>query len=143
MLLAILAGAAFGVSSFLNPGLEVQLVSASLSSPSQANSVLTASGYVVARRKAAVASKGTGRLVVLSVEEGDKVKKGQVLARLEDSDMIAARDQARENLRVAEADLYDAKKSLERLATLLKMGAVAQAEYDIAEARLKRVMATD
>jgi RND family efflux transporter MFP subunit len=142
VLLAILAGAAFGVSSFLNPGLEVQLVSASLSSPSQANSVLTASGYVVARRKAAVASKGTGRVVVLSVDEGDKVKKGQVLARLEDSDMIAARDQARENLSLAEADLYDAKKSLERLTTLLKMGAVAQAEYDIAEARLKRVVAS-
>jgi RND family efflux transporter MFP subunit len=142
VLLAILAGAAFGVSSFLNPALEVQLVSASLSSPSQANSVLTASGYVVARRKAAVASKGTGRLVALNVEEGDKVKQGQVLARLEDSDMNAARDQARENLRVAEADLYDAKKSLERLVTLLKMGAVAQGEHDIAEARLNRVMAT-
>src|SRR5918999_3069158 len=86
------------LKNWLNPGVEVQLATASLTSPSQANAVLTASGYVVARRKAAVASKGTGRLVFLGVEEGDKVKTGQVIARLEDSDVVAARDRARENL---------------------------------------------
>jgi RND family efflux transporter MFP subunit len=126
----------------LNPGVEVQLATASLTSPSQANAVLTASGYVVARRKAAVASKGTGRLVFLGVEEGDKVKKGQVIARLEDDDVIASRERARENLRVAEADLYEAKKNLERMRTLVKQEMIAQAEYDIAEARYKRVVST-
>ena len=104
--------------------------------------MLTASGYVVARRKAAVASKGTGTLVYLGVDEGDKVKKGQVIARLEDSDVAAARDRARENLRVAEADLNDAKQNLERMSILLKRELVAQAEYDIADARYKRVVAT-
>src|SRR4051812_39822934 len=73
VLLAILAGAGLLLRGLLNPGIEVQLVSASLVSPSQADAVLTASGYVVARRKAAVASKGTGRLVFLGVEEGDRV----------------------------------------------------------------------
>ena len=121
---------------------EVQVVSASLTSPSQANAVLTASGYVVARRKAAVASKGTGRLVFLGVEEGDKVKKGQVIARLEDADVIAARERARENVRLAQADLYEAKKNLERLATLVKQEMIAQSEVDVAEARYKRVIAT-
>ena len=130
------------LKNWLNPGVEVQLATASLTSPSQANAVLTASGYVVARRKAAVASKGTGRLVFLGVEEGDKVKKGQVVARLEDDDVIAARERARENLRVAEADLYDAKKNAERMRALLKQEMIAQAEYDIAEARYKRVVAT-
>ena len=69
--------------SILDPPIEVQLATVSLTSPAQANAVLTASGYVVARRKAAVASKGTGTLVFLGVEEGDQVKKGQVIARLD------------------------------------------------------------
>jgi RND family efflux transporter MFP subunit len=126
----------------LNPPIEVQLVTASLTSPAQANAVLTASGYVVARRKAAVASKGTGTLVFLGVEEGDKVKKGQVIARLDDSDVAATLQRARENLRLAEADLNDAKKSLERQRVLLQRELIAQAEYDAAEARYKRVVAS-
>jgi HlyD family secretion protein len=130
------------LKNWLNPGVEVQLATASLTSPSQANAVLTASGYVVARRKAAVASKGTGTLVYLAVEEGDRVKKGQVIARLDDSDVMASLQRARENLRVAEADLYEAKKNLERMRTLVKQEMIAQAEYDIAEARHKRVVST-
>ena len=129
------------VGAWFSPAVEVQLATASLTSPSQANAVLTASGYVVARRKAAVASKGTGRLVFLGVEEGDKVQKGQVIARLEDADVIAARDRAQENLRLAEADLYDAKKNLERMRILLKQEAIAPVEVDVADARYKRVVA--
>ena len=118
------------------------MVAVSLTSPSQANAVLTASGYVVARRSAAVASKGTGRLVFLGVEEGDKVKKGQVIARLEDADVVAARNRAQANLRLAEADLYESKKNLERLRILLERGFIAPAEVDAEEARYKRVVAT-
>jgi RND family efflux transporter MFP subunit len=141
----VVAAIVFGffiAGSWFNSAVEVQLAAASLTSPSQANAVLTASGYVVARRKAAVASKGTGRLVFLGVEEGDKVKKGQVIARLEDADVVAARDRARENLRLAEADLYDAQKNLERMRILLKQEAIAQVEVDVADARFKRVVAT-
>jgi HlyD family secretion protein len=130
------------LGAWFRPAIEVQLATASLTSPSQANAVLTASGYVVARRKAAVASKGTGRLVFLGVEEGDKVKKGQVIARLEDEDVVASRERARENLRVAEADLYEAKKNLERMHSLVTQEMIAQAEYDVAEARYKRVVST-
>jgi RND family efflux transporter MFP subunit len=139
---AILACGFLFFKEFFNSGIEVQLAAASLTSPAQANSVLTASGYVVARRKAAVASKGTGTLVFLGVEEGDKVKKGQVIARLEDSDVVASLQRARENLKVAEADLNDAKQSLQRHEVLLKRSIVAQAEYDTVEARYKRVAAS-
>jgi RND family efflux transporter MFP subunit len=142
MIAGIVLGVAFALKPWLSPAVEVQLATAALTSPSQANAVLTASGYVVARRKAAVASKGTGRLVYLGVEEGDKVKKGQVIARLEDADVIAARERARENFRLAEADLYEAKKHLERMAALVKQEMIAQSEYDLAEARYKRVVAT-
>jgi RND family efflux transporter MFP subunit len=136
-----LAGVLLFLKDFLDPPIEVQLTTATLTSPAQANAVLTASGYVVARRKAAVASKGTGTLVFLGVEEGDAVKKGQVIARLDDSDVTATLQRAQENLRVAEADLNDAKQSLERQKILLERDMVARAEYDIAEARYKRVVA--
>ena len=142
LVISVLAAAIVFLKDVFDPGVEVQLATAALISPSQSNSVLTASGYVVARRKAAVASKGTGRLVFLGVEEGDKVKTGQVIARLEDSDVIAARDRARENLRLAEADLYEAKKNLERMRILLKQEAIAPVEVDVADARYKRVVAT-
>src|SRR5512135_545634 len=127
---------------WFNPGVEVQLATASLTSPAQANAVLTASGYVVARRKAAVASKGTGTLVYLAVEEGDRVKKGQVIARLDDSDVAATLRRARENLHVAEADLDDAKKDFERKRSVIAKRAISQSDYDAAEARYKRVVAT-
>jgi RND family efflux transporter MFP subunit len=139
---AFLAGGFIYLKELLNPGVEVQLATVSLSSPSLANAVLTASGYVVARRKAAVASKGTGTLVFLGVEEGDRVKKGQLIARLEDADVVATRQRAQENLRMVEADLNDAKKSLERLQVLLQKGLIAQAEYDVGEGRYKRVVAS-
>ncbi len=139
--IVVLAAGFLFLKDFLDPPIEVQLTTASLTSPAQANAVLTASGYVVARRKAAVASKGTGRLVFLGVEEGDRVKKGQVVARLDDSDVKATLERTRQNLSVAEADLNDAKQSLERLRILLERDMVARAEYDVAEARYKRIIA--
>ena len=141
VIVALLAGALL-LKNWFSSGVEVQLATATLTSPSQANAVLTASGYVVARRKAAVASKGTGTLVFLAVDEGDRVKKGQVIARLDDSDVAASLRRARENLRVAEADLDEAKINFERMQKLVGTRAIAQANYDAADARYKRVLAT-
>ena len=141
VIVVLLAGALL-LKNWFSSGVEVQLATATLTSPSQANAVLTASGYVVARRKAAVASKGTGTLVFLAVDEGDRVKKGQLIARLDDSDVAASLRRARENLRVAEADLDDAKINFERMQKLVGTRAIAQANYDAADARYKRVLAT-
>jgi len=129
------------VPRVFDSAVEVQLTTTALSSSSQANAVLTASGYVVAQRKAAVASKATGRLEYLGVVEGDKVKKGWVLARLEDTDIKASLDQARANLRLSEADLRDAEQWLARQKTLLEKGVSTQSDYDGAEARYQRVLA--
>ena len=122
--------------------IDVQLASASLTSPSQADAVLTASGYVVAQRKAAVASKATGRLVYLGVVEGDRVKKGEVLARIEDTDVKASLDQAKANLQLNQADLKDAEQWLARQKKLLDSGVSMQSDYDGAEARYHRVLAS-
>ena len=142
IVLMLLAIGYYFLGSALDPAIDVQLTTVSLSSPSQANAVLTASGYVVAQRKAAVASKATGRLEYLGVVEGDKVKRGQVIARIESSDMKAALDQATANLRVTEADLFDAQQSLERQKSLLEKGLTTRAEYDASDARNKRVVAS-
>ncbi len=103
---------------------------------------------MVAQRKAAVASKVTGRLVSLSVEEGSRVKEGQVIARLESDDVAAARDQAeanlnaaRHNLEEAKADLNDADLSFKRDKDLVAQGFISRAEYDTAEARYKKAAA--
>ena len=142
VLLILLAGAGFYFKNLLDPGVEVRLATVALTSPAQAQAVLTASGYVVARRKAAVASKGTGRLVFLGVEEGDRVKKGQVIARLEDDDVMASLRRFRAELAAAQAELNDAKESLKRQKMLLEKDFVAQADYDAAESRYKRVVAS-
>ncbi|HEX9829975.1 MAG TPA: efflux RND transporter periplasmic adaptor subunit, partial [Bacteroidota bacterium] len=142
VIFAVVAVGYYFISRLVQSEIEVQLATAAYSSPSLANAVLTASGYVVAQRKAAVASKGTGRLVFLGVEEGDEVKRGQIIARLEDDDVAAAQAQARANLTVVEAELKDAQQWLDRQKQLLDQNLTSQAEYDAAEARLNRVNAS-
>lgn len=141
IVILILAGGFYLSQMLFAPAIEVRLATVSWTSPSQSNAVLTASGYVVAQRKAAVASKGTGRLVYLGVVEGDRVKKNQIIARLEDADVRSALEQAKANLRVNEADLKDAQQTLARQKSLLEKGLANQAEYDAADARLQRVIA--
>jgi RND family efflux transporter MFP subunit len=133
----------------LTPVREVEVTSVSLIYPSQAYTVLNASGYVVAQRKAAVASKGTGRLEILAVEEGTWVKKGQIIARLENEDLLAALNQsqaqvngAKANLIQIEAGIKDARLKFERLGRLLEEKYIAQADYDTADANLQQLMAS-
>ena len=140
VLLLTLTG--FLVAKSFGGGIQVHLTPAVRISPSQANVLATASGYVVAQRKAAVASKGTGRLVYLGVVEGDKVKEGQVIARIEDADVRAQLAQAQANLDLGKADLHDAQTSMERQAQLLKNNLASQSDFDAAQARYLRVKAT-
>jgi RND family efflux transporter MFP subunit len=140
--LVLVAAAVVLVALNLRGGVSARLTPAVLVSPAQASTVVIASGYVVAQRKAAVASKGTGRLVYLGVVEGDRVRAGQVIARIEDSDVKAALAQAQANLQLGRADLNDATQTLRRQRTLLDSGLTTQETYDAAEARHSRVVAT-
>ena len=134
----------------LTPAAEVPTAKVSLTFPSRALTVLNASGYVVAQRKAAVSSKATGRLDKLYVEEGKTVKAGDVLAVLENQDLMAGLDEAKANLRVAtaainnaEAELHDATLNYSRYKTLKDTGAVSQQVFDSAEARYKKAVASE
>jgi len=121
---------------------EVEVGTPTLTYPGQANAVLTANGYVVAQKKAAVASKGTGRLVYLGVEEGDVVKQGQIIARLEDSDVQAALDKARADLAVTRSDDTTASRTLARTKQLFDRGLASQSDLDAAQAQYDRVHAS-
>ena len=72
----------------------VETIAVTTAYPYQAVTDLNATGYVVAQRKAAVATKATGRLEWLGVQEGSVVKAGEVIARLESKDVAAAAEQA-------------------------------------------------
>ena len=92
--------------------------------------VLNASGYVTARRRATVSAKVTGKVIEVLVEEGMKVKEGQVLARLDDTNV-------RTSLRVAEAQFESAKTALEETRALLKQAELAwRRAIDLAKERI-------
>ena len=138
----VLAAVVLITSGALGSAVPVHLTPATMVSPMRAGAVLIASGYVVAQRKAAVASKGTGRLVYLGVAEGDRVRAGQVIARIEDADVKAQLAQAQANVQLSRAELHDAGRSLERERFLSDSGASSQASVDAAEARYQRVKAS-
>ena len=116
VLFAIFAGAAW---QFLRPkAIPVRTVIASaVTGPGVERTVLNASGYVTARRAATVSSKVTGKVVEVLIEEGLKVKEGQVLARLDNTNVKAS-------LRLAEAQLR-----LSSLASTISGAAEADLEF--------------
>jgi RND family efflux transporter MFP subunit len=130
------------------PAMGVQVATITQVYPSQAFTLLNASGYVVAQRKSALASKVTGRLIWVGVEEGSLVKKDQVVARLENQDVNASKNQAaanvnvaRFNLEQAQAELRDATLSFNRNKELLSRRVIAQQAYDNALARYEKAVA--
>lgn len=104
-------------------------------------SMLDASGYIVARRLATVASKTTGRVVEVTIEEGQRVEKDQIIARLDASNARAALEQARAQLAQAEANLEaariafeDAKPIFERNQRQIKAAVISAQTFDTARA---------
>jgi len=148
LIVAVLVLGFLYVEGVFTPAIQVQVATVSQIYPSQAFTVLNASGYVVAQRKSALASKVTGRLIWLGVEEGSFVKRNEVVARLENQDVSASKDQAAANVNVArftleqaQAELRDATVSLNRNKELLSRGVVARQTYDDVLARYEKAVA--
>ena len=136
------------MTGVFSPAPKVEVASVVRIYPSATFTLLNASGYVVPQRKSAVAAKVTGRLVGLFVEEGSTIKKGQLLAQLENDDLAASRKQAQANLTVAwsnveqaKAELNDAKVAREREKELLAQDFTPKSSFDTAEARYKKAVA--
>ncbi len=138
------AAAALAAWWWTRPGVvPVRVVSAQAVSgegAAAAGSILDASGYVVARRQATVASKITAKMVELDIEEGDHVNAGQIIAKLDDTNIRAALNQARAQLDYARAgltetqvNLVNAQRDFDRQKSLLQGHYVSQAAVDNAQ----------
>jgi HlyD family secretion protein len=128
--------------------LDVQSTSVLTSYPSAQYAQLTASGYVVAQRRAAVSSKATGRLLELNVREGSPVKKGDLIGKIDAADVRAAlaaaaagvlqaqatAGQADAAVRQAQVELRNAQTELERVKGLQSQGFVSPQAVDTAQA---------
>jgi RND family efflux transporter MFP subunit len=112
IIVLVLAAAAYWFFMKPEAAIEVSTVPAREVSNQAASTVLNASGYVTARRQATVSSKFTGKVVEVLIEEGMRVEKDQVLARLDDANVATS-------YALAEAQLKSATTSLKETQALL------------------------
>jgi RND family efflux transporter MFP subunit len=123
-------------------------VTAQTGGAAAAGAVLNASGYVTARRRATVSSKVTGKVLEVFIEEGKEVRRGEILARLDDSQLRAALNVGQAQLEAArrgaaedQAHLREAQLTLERRRQLLKEGVIGRAELDTSESQVESLKA--
>ena len=150
VLLVVLGTAAGGAWYWLGRErpLEVEVATVTERAAGTQASVLNASGYVTARRRATVSSKVTGKVIEVNVEEGMAVREGQVLARLDDSTLQAALRLYRAQLEAAkrqipesEVRLEQARIQLQRQERLRKDGLNTPNDIDNARAEVDSLVA--
>ncbi|MBA3296317.1 MAG: efflux RND transporter periplasmic adaptor subunit [Acidobacteria bacterium] len=141
LVVAVGAGGYFWYTRLQAAAVKVAPVTAKAGGASGPGAVLNASGYVTARRRATVSSKVTGKVLQVFIEEGQSVRQGQVLARLDDSQTRAALASAdaqvgaaRKSAAQDQARLHEAELNLERRQRLMKEQVVGRAEVDTAQA---------
>jgi HlyD family secretion protein len=150
VVLGLLAVAAAGAWAWLTRErpIAVEVVTATERAAGTQASVLNASGYVTARRRATVSSKVTGKVIEVNVDEGMAVRQGQVLARLDDTTVRASLGLARAQLEAArravpeiEVRLEEARSALRRREQLAKEGLATPAEMDQYQAEVNSLVA--
>ncbi|MCA3235867.1 MAG: efflux RND transporter periplasmic adaptor subunit, partial [Cupriavidus sp.] len=148
-IIAVIVLGLVGVGVRLAGPKPVETTTVTAAYPSQNYTLLNATGYVVPQRKAAVASKAQGRLEWLGVLEGSRVKKDEIIARVESRDVEASAAQARAQVQVAEANLQlqqaelrDAEVNLKRSEMLLEPKAISKQQYDADLARYNKARAS-
>lgn len=141
IVLLLLAGSGYALWRVYGPevAVEVETIRPHVlrpGEPARRVPVLTASGYIVARRKAVVSAKIQGRLSELRVEEGSRVQQDDILARLESNDQSAQVDRARAAVERAEAELAEQERQLRNAEKLNQDGITMQDEVDAARSRV-------
>lgn len=148
VILVLIVGAwyLFGARALTNLGAtEVEAVHASLQAPTHntpGTPILTASGYVVPRRKAVVSAKIQGRLAELRVEEGSRVQEGGIIARLESADYEAQVLRAKAAVQRAEADLNEAQRQFRIADGLARENVGSRDAMEAADSRVRLAEAT-
>src|SRR5271165_3577401 len=129
----------FGKARTVLGAVEVETVQSSVqgsTGPSAGTPILTASGYLVARRQSVVSSKIQGRISQLLVEEGSVVKEGDVLATLDNQDTLAAIAKAKADIEYAKADLAEMQRQERLQEDLYRSKVVSQDALDAAKAKV-------
>jgi len=154
----VIAGGAAGWYFWPDNSLAVHAVTAAtLGSGGATGTGLDASGYIIARRKATLSAKILGKVTEVNFEEGQKVKTGQIVARLDDSNYSAALHQAIQQERAAKQAFDDAAPIWERYQRLKAEGAIstdavenqriaydtARTTYDVAKAAVAFAQANE
>jgi HlyD family secretion protein len=126
----------------------VRTLTVQLPSAGGERTLLNASGYVKARREATVSSKVTGKVIEVLVEEGMKVEAGQVLARIDSSNVEksyqlseAQAESARKAMDETKANLEQAEREFRRLTQLAENKIATQSELDVGESAVKSLKA--
>jgi HlyD family secretion protein len=147
IVIAIAGGGAWYWTTRERP-VEVEVATVTERAAGTQASVLNASGYVTARRRATISSKVTGKVIEVNVEEGMAVREGQVLARLDDSSLQAALRLYRAQLEAAkrqipesEVRLEQARVMLRRQEALRKEGLNTPSDIDNAQAEVDSLIA--
>lgn len=145
---AVAVGIAFAMRA-ANAPVAIEVATVTTAYPTASFTELNATGRVSASRKAAVSTKATGRLEWLGVQEGSRVKAGEVIARLENRDVAAAHESSlatanatRANLEQGEAEMRDAAGNYERSKDLFAKKFISEATLDTARARFEKARAT-
>ena len=147
---AVIAIAAAGWFFWPDNAIPVHVITASAEGSGGAGSSLDASGYVVARRKATLSAKIMGKIAEVNFEEGQRVRAGDVVARLDDTNYAAALLQARAQLSQAKAAFDNATPIYTRYQALKAQGAIstdavenqrilydnARTQYSVAQAQV-------
>lgn len=127
---------AVGASAYLNRKPEVEVATAGKPS-SGPSGILDASGYITPRQRATIAAKITGRVTAVFFDEGTRVKQGQLLATLDDADVLRALESAKADRNSTEAAIADyqvqlrnAEIELHRSEELQKAGVQPQETLD-------------
>jgi len=136
-------GAKFGAAVKGSPEAPpVRLMQVSVGSEPQAQPVLTATGKIVSDHRVAVATKVSGQIIALYFEQGDRVEKGQLLARVEDVLYRARHDESAARLERSTANLTFQKVNFERVSGLVRSESAPDIEYADAKRALNEAQAT-
>lgn len=151
LILLILAGAAAAAYWWINRPQTAIVRTVLVKPPESGNSaatLLNATGYVTARREATVSSKVTGKVVEVLVEEGMRVEAGQILARLDTSNVEkslelskAQLESSRKTLNETTTNLKQAERDYKRSSELAANDVVSQADLDRAETEVQTLKA--
>ncbi|MGN6135641.1 MAG: efflux RND transporter periplasmic adaptor subunit [Aureliella sp.] len=127
---------------------EVRLVRASVERGRSADATVVATGYLESRRQAKIGARAPGRIEVVNVEEGSRVKKDDILAVLEHADLdasLAATAASLSRAQAAHAEqrilIAQNKREFERMRTLRQSNGISQSEYDQANFQYESAVA--